>query len=198
MVAISFSRGSSQPKDQTHFSYVSYIGATWEAQGKCINIINTAIPAFISLGTLVHRIPSLSWVLVWRRKSLIYYVYLFYSSASSLRGPHWIPFIPAFPGASPHISRSPWILSTVGSRYWTQLILDDLKTGEWSPGMWSNQMTDRLSILSLFLSLLSSCLPNSSLKHLLLEREPGGMNKNQDGFPRVHSPVSPVPSLSGF
>ena len=24
------------------------------------------------------------------------------------------------------------------------------------------------------------------------------MNKNQDGFPRVHSPVSPVPSLLGF
>ena len=45
--------------------------ATWEAQGKCINTINTAIPAFIFPGTLVHRIPSLSWVLVWRRKSLI-------------------------------------------------------------------------------------------------------------------------------
>jgi hypothetical protein len=50
----------------------------------------------------------------------------------------------------------------------------------------------------LILFLLSPCLPNRSLKYLPLERETGGMNKNQDGFPRVHSPVSPVQSLLGF
>ena len=113
-----------------------------------------------------------------------------------LEGLHCIPFILAFPRASPpHVSRSSLILSTVGSRYWTQLILDDLKTSEWSPGMWSNQMTDGLSILSLILSLLSPCLPNRSLKYLPLERETGGMNKNRMGF-LVSTALSALFSLS--
>ena len=138
VVAISFHRGGLPKPRIKPTSLLSPIlasgffptSATWETQGKCINTINAATPDFISPGTLVQRIPSLSWVLVWRRKSLIYYVYFFYSSASFLRGPTVSHSSLHFPMHPPHVSRSPLILSTVGSRYWTQLILDDLKTSE--------------------------------------------------------------------
>ena len=64
-----FSRGSSQPRDRTHVSYVScigrqilYHGATWEAQTYCMG--EPAPPTPATAGETLGPLPSLGEILL--------------------------------------------------------------------------------------------------------------------------------------